>query len=180
MSHNLIWTTEIVNQTLGQLRFGSDVNLDCFHQRDPELKAANVLFQLTKEEEEEFIKCSQDIDYFVETYCQFLTDYGRQTVPLRDFQREILNTIGDEIWIEDLEDLGPKIRNYILMASRQVGKCFSFDTQITIKDISTNSLIKITIGDLYNAINKLSKRTFKEKIITKIKTFLYNIYNKLS
>lgn len=122
MSHNLIWTTEIVNQTLEQLRYGADVNLECFHQRDPELKADNVLFQLTEEEEAEFIKCSQDIDYFVETYCQFLTDYGRQTVTLRDFQRDILNTVGEEIWIDDLEDLGPKVRNYILMASRQTGK----------------------------------------------------------
>jgi hypothetical protein len=122
MSHNLIWTTEIVNQTLEELRYGADVNLDCFHQRDPELKADNVLFQLTQEEEEEFIKCSQDIDYFVETYCQFLTDYGRQTVELREFQRDILNTIGEEVWLEKLEDWGPKVRNFILMASRQTGK----------------------------------------------------------
>jgi hypothetical protein len=122
MSHNLIWTTEIVNQTLSQLRFGSDVNLDCFHQRDPELKADNVLFQLTKEEEDEFIKCSQNIEYFVETYCQFLTDYGRILIELREFQRDILNTVGEEIWIDDLDDLGPKVRNYILMAARQTGK----------------------------------------------------------
>jgi len=122
MSHNLIWTTEIINQTLEQLRYGADVNLDCFHQRDPELKADNVLFELTAEEEAEFIKCSQDIDYFVETYCQFLTDYGRQTVTLREFQKDILNTVGEEIWLDDLEDLGPKVRNYILMASRQTGK----------------------------------------------------------
>ncbi len=122
MSQSKIWTTELVNETLEQLRYSADVDLTCFHQRDPELKADNVLFQLTHEEEQEFIKCSQEIEYFVETYCQFLTDYGRQTVDLRDFQRDILNTIGEEAWIEDLQDLGPVVRNYILMASRQTGK----------------------------------------------------------
>ena len=118
-----IWTTEEVNRTLEKLRFAPDeVNLDCFHQRDPELKGENVLFQLTPEEEQEFIKCSQDIEYFVETYCQFLTDKGRTTVDLRDFQRDILNTIGEEEWIPNIQDFGPKVRNYILMASRQTGK----------------------------------------------------------
>ena len=118
MAQNIVWNTEIVNKALEKLRYGADVNLDCFHQRDPELKADNILFQLTHEEEQEFIKCSQDIEYFVEKYCRFLTDYGRQTVTLRDFQRDILNTVGEEVWINDLEDFGPKVRNYILMASR--------------------------------------------------------------
>ena len=122
MAQNIVWNTEIVNEALEKLRYGADVNLDCFHQRDPELKADNILFQLTHEEEQEFIKCSQDIEYFVEKYCRFLTDYGRQTVTLRDFQRDILNTVGEEVWINDLEDFGPKVRNYILMASRQTGK----------------------------------------------------------
>ena len=122
MIQSKIWTTQLVNETLEKLRYSAEVDLDCFHQRDPELKADNVLFQLTHEEEQEFIKCSQEIEYFVETYCQFLTDYGRQTVDLREFQRDILNTIGEEVWIDDLEDLGPKVRNYILMASRQTGK----------------------------------------------------------
>jgi hypothetical protein len=177
---NIIWTTEIVNQTLERLRYAEDVNLGCFHERDPELKASNVLFQLTEEEEDEFIECSQNIEYFVAKYCQFLTDYGRKTVDLRDFQEDILNTIGEEVWLEQLEDFGPKVRNYILMASRQTGKCFSFNTQLIIKNIYTKGLSKITIGELYNIVNKHNKLSFKEKIISKTKTFLYNIYNRLS
>lgn len=176
MVQSKIWTTELVNETLEKLRYSAEVDLDCFHQRDPELKADNVLFQLTHEEEQEFIKCSQEIEYFVEKYCQFLTDYGRQTVDLRDFQRDILNTIGEEKWIEDLQDLGPVVRNYILMASRQTGKCFSFNTLIKVK-LADGSIYEITIGELYNIMNRLSKKTFKKKIIEKIKSFLYNIYS---
>lgn len=118
----VVWTTEKVNEVLEDLRFGGEINDTCFHEGDFELKGANVFFQLTADEEEEFIKCSQDVDYFVETYCRFLTDEGRRTVILRDFQKEILDTLGEEVWIEKLKDFGPVTRNYILMASRQTGK----------------------------------------------------------
>jgi len=117
-----IWTTEKVNEALEKLRFGEPIDSTCFHERDYELRAQNIFFQLTPEEEAEFVRCSQDIEYFVENYCRFMTDYGRQTVDLRDFQADILNTLGEEVWLEDLDDFGPKVRNYILMASRQTGK----------------------------------------------------------
>lgn len=122
MAYNRIWDTDLVNDTLKRYRYGEDVNLDCFHQRDPELKGDNVLFQLTHEEEAEFNKCAQDVEYFVETYCRFLTDYGRITVELREFQSDILTTLGEDVWIAKLKDFGPKVRNYILMAARQTGK----------------------------------------------------------
>jgi len=117
-----IWTTDSVLSALDRLSIGEEINDSCFHRGDPELKAENILFQLTPKEEDEFILCSQDVTYFVEKYCKFLTDYGRQTVQLRDFQADILDTLGEEVWIENLEDFGPKVRNYILMASRQIGK----------------------------------------------------------
>ena len=122
MSSQIVWNTDTVLETISKLRQGADIDLGCFHERNPELKAANILFQLTHEEEDEFIKCSDDIEHFVETYCRFLTDKGRSTVDLRPFQREILNTLGEEVWLKVLEDVGPKVRNYILMASRQTGK----------------------------------------------------------
>ena len=122
MPSEVVWTTKSVLSTIKKLRQGADVDLGCFHGRNPELKAANILFQLTHEEEEEFIKCSSDINYFVETYCRFLTDAGRTTVDLRDFQEDILETLGQEEWIPALKDVGPKVRNFILMASRQTGK----------------------------------------------------------
>jgi hypothetical protein len=155
MSHNIIWNTQLVNETLEHLRYAADVNLDCFHERDPELRADHILFQLTNEEEEEFNKCSQDVEYFIEKYCRFLTDYGRITVTLRDFQRDILNTLGEEVWIEELQDFGPKVRNYILMASRQTGKtttiaaffawylCFHTDRNLAILANRQNTAVEI-------------------------------------
>jgi hypothetical protein len=122
MPTQIVWNTKSVFETIQKLRQGANVDLGCFHERNPELKAANILFQLTHEEEQEFIKCSEDIEHFVETYCRFLTDKGRTTVDLRPFQEDILNTLGEENWIDELEDVGPEVRNYILMASRQTGK----------------------------------------------------------
>ena len=56
MASEVIWTTKSVLSTIKKLRQGADVDLGCFHNRNPELKASNILFQLTHEEEEEFIK----------------------------------------------------------------------------------------------------------------------------
>lgn len=180
MAQSTIWTTEKINGILDKLRFGEEIDNSCFYERNFELKGQNIFFQLTPEEEQEFVKCSQDIEYFVETYCRFLTDEGRKTVTLRESQRDILNTIGKEVWVEKIKDFGPSVRNFILMSARQAGKCFLFDTQIVIKNTSTNGLSKITIGELYNLVNKQLKKTKKQKIIFKIKTFLYKLYIKMA
>ena len=111
MPSQIIWNTETVIETMKRMRQGAYVDLGCFHERNYELRAPNILFQLTQEEHEEFIKCSDDIEYFVETYCRFLTDKGRVTVPLYPSQKEILNTLGEEIWLGKIDDFGPKIRN---------------------------------------------------------------------
>ena len=156
MSYKLTWTTESVNETIEKLRQGADIPLDCFFERNIELKAPNILFQLTEEEVQEFIKCSNNIEYFVETYCKFLTDKGRTTVTLRDFQRDILNTLGEEIWIESLKEFGPKVKNYLLLSSRQNGKtttiaayfawylCFHTDRNTAIlanKQVTTTEIV---------------------------------------
>jgi len=122
MAQSTVWSTALINETLDKLRMGMPCDMSCFHERDYELKAANILFNYTKEEQEEFIKCSQDIVYFVSKYCRFLNDKGRTTVTLRKYQKDILNTVGEEEWNDIIEDFVPKNRNVIIMASRQVGK----------------------------------------------------------
>jgi hypothetical protein len=173
-----IWTSELIQQSLEKIRMGIFSDLECFYKRDIELKAANILFKLNAEELKEFNKCSVDIVYFVKNYCRFLTDYGRILVNLRDFQKDILDTLGEQVYIEDLQDFGPKVRNYILMASRQIGKCF-FNGKIIVKNTKTGKKYKIYIEDLYRIHNK-NKFLSKQYIIHKIKSFLYKLYHKLS
>ena len=122
MSSRTIWTTQSVEQTLEKYRAGMDVDLSFFHERNTSLKGRNVSFQLTPEEKEEFLRCSMDIVYFVGNYCKFLTDKGQTTVDLHPYQDDILKLVGAEEWDDELEDLVPSVRNFILMASRQTGK----------------------------------------------------------
>jgi hypothetical protein len=103
---------------------------------------------------------------------------GRASVDLRDFQEDILNTLGEEVWLDFLNDVGPLVRNFILLSSRQIGKCQLFNTQIVIKNTLTGNLYTISIGELYNMIKaekiKLSR---KQQLISKLKSFFYKIFH---
>ena len=74
------------------------------------LKKADVQHNFTKEEIEEFIKCRDDILYFLETYAKIVhVDEGLIPFKLYPFQRELINTITNN-------------RNVIVKTGRQVGK----------------------------------------------------------
>jgi len=122
MAGPIVWNSILVQQALDRLRMGMQGDLSCFHSGDIELKAANILYQLTPDEIEEFHRCSEDIVYFVEKYCRFLTDSGRKTVKLREFQKVILRALAKEEYSEKYEEMLPVIRNLIMMQSRQSGK----------------------------------------------------------
>jgi len=175
MAVSTVWNTRKINESLEKLKIGMECEMSCFHERDPELKADNILFQYTQEEQQEFVKCSQDIVYFVEKYCRFMNDKGRTTVKMRDYQKDILNTVGEEQWIDEIEDYGPKHRNVIVMASRQVGKCFSIDAQSVIRKMKDETSTNYILSLLYY-FNK-EQLTLLEKIKVKLIIFYFKISN---
>jgi len=162
-----IWNSNLVKQTLEKLRLGIQADLSCFHAQDIELKAADILYQLTPEEIEEFHKCSHDIDYFVSKYCRFLTDAGRVTVTLRDFQTDILTSLALEEYSEKLDEFVPVTRNMIMMQSRQSGKCF-LDGFVLLQ-YPSGELYKVPINIFYYM--QKGKLTLLEKI--KVKLFIW-------
>jgi hypothetical protein len=170
MQSTTVWTSALVQQCLEKLRMGMPTDLSAFHAGNIELKAADLLYQLTPEEIDEFHKCSENIIYFVEKYCRFMTDKGRRTVPLRNYQKKILKLLAEEKYIEALNELGPKNRNLIIMASRQTGKCF-FGAEITIK-INEHE-INIPINLLYYF--RKQHLTFLEKIKIKLMILYYKV-----
>lgn len=172
MSQMTVWTTQLVEQTKEKLRYGIQADMSCFHDRDIELKGGKILFKLDTDEVAEFVKCSQDISYFVSKYCRFMTDKGRTTVKLRDYQYDILDELSEESWNDKLDDMAPKYRNYILMAARQTGKCL-FDSSIEISSSDLSKIEKIPINLLYY-IHK-ERLTFLEKLKFK----LMKLYNKI-
>jgi hypothetical protein len=77
------------------------------------LKRSGVTFKMTAEEQQDYIRCAVDIQYFTEKYCKTKREDGSVgPITLRDYQEEILNNFVQN-------------RFNILMASRQVGKTVS-------------------------------------------------------
>ena len=86
------WNTKKVNELLYKaeeegLDFKSVDNP--FHDSDPSLKRANILYEYTREEILEIEKCSKDAVYFSK-YCQVMTDDGLQYIKLRDYQVSVV------------------------------------------------------------------------------------------
>lgn len=60
------------------------------------LKPSNVPIQFTQEQVEEYIKCSQDPNYFIEKYIRIVNvDQGLVPFKMYDFQKKIVQTIHD-------------------------------------------------------------------------------------
>jgi len=69
-------------------------------QGNPLVKKVGAQIQFTKEQIEEYVKCSQDPFYFIEKYMKIVTiDSGVQVIKLYDFQREMINKFVNEKFI---------------------------------------------------------------------------------
>jgi hypothetical protein len=119
------------------------------------VRRSGITFAWTDEQIQEWVKCSKDIYYFAEKYCKVKTEEGNIShIKLRDYQYNIL-------------DLYTKNRFSILMGSRQIGKCVTFNTLVNLE-----SGEKVRIGILYYTIKSMERNlTFLEKL----KISLYNI-----
>lgn len=156
-----MWTSLEVAVNIEKMRMGQDFDNSAFYSNDPDLKAEKLNFELSPEEFAEYVKCSQDCMYFVEKYCNFLTDKGRRAVQLRDYQKKILKILTKEVYDESVEDWCPENRNVALCQSRQSGKttttvafiawylCFHVDRNIAVLANKQDTAIEI--------INKLTE-----------------------
>lgn len=69
-------------------------------QGNPLVKKVGAKIQFTKEQVEEYVKCSQDPFYFIEKYMKIVTiDAGVQVIKLYDFQREMIEKFINEKFI---------------------------------------------------------------------------------
>lgn len=81
-----------------------------YYNSNHNLKAAGVQLEFTADEIKEYIKCSKDPIYFIETYCKIVSlDRGLVDFKLYECQKEKVNVILNN-------------RKVILMESRQAGK----------------------------------------------------------
>jgi hypothetical protein len=53
-----IWSTKLVTKVLRAIETGIPTDTSCFWAGDPQYRGANINFDLTKLETEEFVKCA--------------------------------------------------------------------------------------------------------------------------
>ena len=109
------------------------------------IKSAGDTIKVSKEEKEflvkEVQKCKQDIIYFAENYFYIVSYKGKHVIKLFDKQKLMLKS-----FIEN---------NFsIVLSSRQSGKCFLRDNEITVRNKTTGEIINIPIGDFFEKIKK--------------------------
>ena len=169
-----LYTTKIINNLYEDMGMGFVVDAEPFFPFDNELRNANVTFEMTPEEEEEWFKCSGDAEYFIEKYCKFMTDNGRRTVKLRDYQKRIINAVTSEHYDEGVDEFVPNNREVVLLASRQVGKCCN---SLTISKLQNKS--DLSNSKEYRFIDIFDKYKKDGGILHFIKRCLLKIYSKL-
>lgn len=105
----VVWTTAAFEAAVKGLTEGKRLVANPFYDGNIKLLKADLTFQRTQDEINEWLKCKNDILYFVENYCVIMTPEGRQKVELRDYQRDYLRHLEQN-------------RLSIFLACRQCGK----------------------------------------------------------
>ncbi len=142
MISNTIWNTELINEQIRRIDSGDTVNMECFYGGDVTLRNSNILFQYTRDEQKELLRCASDVVYFANNYCYAMTDAGIKHIVLRDYQVEMLRMFQNN-------------RYSIVNASRQIGKttcssifilwyiCFNYEKNILVIANKLNTTIEI-------------------------------------
>lgn len=158
----VIWSSKALDLAIKGIGQGKKLTANPFYENNTKLLKGDLVYQRTDEEIEEWLRCKNDIIYFVEKYCKLMTPEGVQYVKMRDYQKNYLNHLMNN-------------RLSIYLACRQCGKCNSF---------IINTLIKI--DDVFfekKNDNKLKKYLYKnyyikEKDCYELPLFeLYNLYD---
>lgn len=106
------------------------------------LKAANYEMPITEEQERELEKISNDILYFCNNYVKIATNTdGVVLFNTYDFQNEFIEQMYNN-------------RFNISMMARQMGKCVTGDTHITIRNKKTGEIREIAYEDFYKEVKQ--------------------------
>ena len=149
----IVWSTEILNAAVAALGAGKRLKVNPFYENEITLLKADLVYERTPEEIEEWQKCRNDIIYFADKYCKMMTPEGIQHVQLRDYQRDYLEHL-------------MKNRLSIFLSCRQSGKTTTsalFMLHYICFNIDKNALV---LGN---------KRRTSVEILTKLKDIYKNI-----
>ena len=165
----MVFTSQFVDEATDKINDGIVVKRyqNPWMKSEVGIRRSGVSFRMSQNEQQEYVRCALDIHYFTEKYCKTKREDGSVgSITLRDYQKEILDNFVNN-------------RFNILMASRQVGKCFYFNTLCSIEIDGIE--IEMRVGSLYYyMLSKIRKLTFLEKIKIKLYDILFYIENNKS
>ena len=105
----MIWSSLAIDLALTGIGQGKKLIANPFYENNTKLLKGDLVFQRSENEIKEWVKCKNDIIYFVEKYCKLMTPEGIQHVTLRDYQVDYLRHL-------------EKNRLSIMLSARQAGK----------------------------------------------------------
>lgn len=85
-AHSVVWTSESIDMAIRGLGQGKKLVANPFYEYNTKLLKGDLVFQRTKEEEAEFVRCMNDIVYFANKYCKLMTPEGIRNIQLRPYQ----------------------------------------------------------------------------------------------
>ena len=88
-ARKVIWSTKVLNLALQGVDKGKRLSANPFYENNVKLLKANLVFERTEEEIEEWKKCAGDILHFAH-HCKLQTPEGIQHVELRPYQEKYL------------------------------------------------------------------------------------------
>lgn len=162
-----VFTSKLVEDVTNKINDGYIVkrHQNPWFKGEVGVRRSGVAFKMTQEEIDEYIKCKVDIHYFANNYCKIkLEDGSVGQMRLRDYQRDILDLYTDN-------------RFSILMASRQVGKCFELNTNVLCQVTSSDGSTKEFEVPFYKLLFKYKAN---KTIYDYLKYPLYRLINILS
>lgn len=157
----MIWSTKVLDLALKGIEQGKKLVANPFYENNTKLLKGDLVYERSKEEINEWLKCKNDIVYFAEKYAKLMTPEGIKHVNLRDYQKKYLKHLEQN-------------RLSVYLACRQCGKCVTFLQTIN---------IQIDTDILNNIDDKLKKLWDKKYYIIKEDCYklplfeLYNLYD---
>lgn len=129
-ARSVVWSTDTIEMAINGLGQGKKLIANPFYEFNTKLLKGELVFQRTPDEEDEFMRCMNDIVYFAEKYCKLMTPEGIKNVSLREYQKNYLRHL-------------EKHNLSIFLSCRQSGKCLLFTTHVLVK-INWNKISNIT------------------------------------
>lgn len=162
----MIFTTKLVEEATDKINDGIVLKRyqNPWLKGEVGIKRSGISFRMSAEEQQEYIRCALDIHHFTEKYCKTKREDGSVgAIKLRDYQEEMLDSFVNN-------------RFSILMASRQVGKCLTFNTLCSFE--RDGIIYDIRIGKLYYyMLSKERSLNFIERVKIKLYDFIYFLEN---